>query len=90
VRQSKGTIRTYYPDIKTGERTEGAQLIGITPTALHMTGLPVRQDMDSTVLKELFKEESAPAQMAVEYEGVSPERKRVTDRVARLKMSDKI
>jgi hypothetical protein len=55
-----------------------------------MMGLPVPKDMDGRVLKEVFKEESEPAQRTVEYEEASPERKRVRDRVARLKISGEI
>ena len=88
--QLNGILIASGTDIKPGEKIEGARLIDITPTVLHMMGLPVPQDMDGRVLKELFKEESAAAQRVVEYEGGSPERKRVRDRVARLKMSDKI
>jgi arylsulfatase A-like enzyme len=87
---SKGTIRTYYPDIKTGEKTEGARLIDIAGTVLHMMGLPVPQDMDGRVLKELYKEESEPAQRKVKYQQVDTERERLERKIARLKKFGKI
>ena len=88
--QPDGILIAHGPHIKPGEKIEGARLFDIAPTILHMMALPVPQDMDGMVLKELFKEDSEPAQRAVEYEVVSTEQRRVRDRVARLKISDKI
>jgi len=88
--QVNGILIASGPDIKPGDKIEGARLIDIAPTVLHMMGLPVPQDMDGRVLDELFKEESEPAQKAVEYGEVNHERKRVRDRVARLKISGEI
>jgi predicted AlkP superfamily phosphohydrolase/phosphomutase len=88
--QLNGILIASGPDIKAGEKIEGARLIDVAPTVLHMMGLPVPKDMDGRVLKEVFKEESEPAQRTVEYEEASPERKRVRDRVARLKISGEI
>ncbi len=65
-------------------------IFDIAPTILHIMGLPVPDDMDGRVLKELFKEDSEPAQRAVEYKATSTERKRARDRVAHLKKSEKI
>lgn len=84
-------VIAYGPDIKPREKIEGAQLIDIAPTVLHnVTGIPVPEDTDGRVLKEILGKESEPAQRAVEYEAAGTERQKVRDRVARLKMSDKI
>jgi predicted AlkP superfamily phosphohydrolase/phosphomutase len=40
-----------------GRKIEGAQLIDIAPTILHLMGLPVPEDMDGRVLEELFEPE---------------------------------
>lgn len=49
------------PGIKAGERIHGADLLDITPTLLHLYGLPVGRDMDGKVLVNCFTEEQHPA-----------------------------
>ena len=88
--QVNGILIASGPDIKPGDKIEGARLIDVTPTVLHIMGLPVPQDMDGRVLNELFKGESEPAQRAVQYDEESHEREKVRDRVARLKKSGEI
>ena len=56
----------------------------ITPTALHMFGLPVARDMDGRVLAEIFKEDSPLAQSPVVYREVD-EAKRIKAKVTALK-----
>jgi arylsulfatase A-like enzyme len=48
IRQSEG-----------GVWLEGTQIVDIAPTALHLTGLPVPQDMDGRVLVEALRDEYA-------------------------------
>jgi len=62
----------------------------IAPTILHMFGLPVPEDMDGRVLKEIFKEGSEPARREVKYQQVDVERERVKDTIKRLKKSRKL
>jgi len=88
--QPNGIFIACGPRIKDGERAEGARLFDIAPTVLHIMGLPVPDDMDGTVLNELFKTESEPAQRAVEYRATGTEPERVRARVARLKIRGKI
>jgi predicted AlkP superfamily phosphohydrolase/phosphomutase len=38
-----------------GENISGARIADITPTVLYLLGLPVPEDMDGRVLKDLFK-----------------------------------
>lgn len=42
------------PGIKKDERLYGASLLDITPSILHIFGLPVGEDMDGRVLTEIF------------------------------------
>jgi len=86
VPESKGTVTPHSPDVKLGTKVKVVRLTEIAPTVLHLTGLPVPQDMDGRVLKELFKEQSEPAQSKTRYERVSTERKRVRDRVTGFKI----
>ncbi len=48
------------PGIKQGERIHGGTLLDITPTLLHLYGLPVGRDMDGKVLVNCFEEEQVP------------------------------
>jgi predicted AlkP superfamily phosphohydrolase/phosphomutase/tetratricopeptide (TPR) repeat protein len=45
------------PGIQKGERIYGASLLDITPTLLHLFGLPVGRDMDGKVLVNCFEGE---------------------------------
>ncbi len=49
------------PGIKKDERIYGVSLLDITPTILHLFGLPAGQDMDGRVLLEAFDDPSAVA-----------------------------
>jgi predicted AlkP superfamily phosphohydrolase/phosphomutase/tetratricopeptide (TPR) repeat protein len=48
------------PGIKQGERIHGATLLDITPTLLHLYGLPVGRDMDGKVLVNCFGDDQVP------------------------------
>jgi predicted AlkP superfamily phosphohydrolase/phosphomutase/tetratricopeptide (TPR) repeat protein len=45
------------PGIKRNEQIHGASLLDITPTLLHLYGLPVGRDMDGKVLLNCFEQE---------------------------------
>jgi len=49
------------PEIKESTEILGAKIIDLTPTLLHMFGIPVPRDMDGRILKEIFKEDSVSA-----------------------------
>jgi predicted AlkP superfamily phosphohydrolase/phosphomutase/tetratricopeptide (TPR) repeat protein len=49
------------PSIQKDERIYGATLLDITPTILHLFGLPVGMDMDGKVLLNIFNENEKPA-----------------------------
>jgi predicted AlkP superfamily phosphohydrolase/phosphomutase len=88
--QVKGILITSGPDVKPCEKIEGARLIDIAPTVLHMMGLPVPQDMDGRVLKEIFREDSEPAQRDVKYQQLDVERERVESKITNLKRLGRI
>lgn len=58
------------PDIKKGTEITGAKIIDITPTILHLFGIPIPRDMDGRVLREIFKENSDPAARKVRFSGL--------------------
>jgi predicted AlkP superfamily phosphohydrolase/phosphomutase len=47
------------PGVQPGARVEGARIIDLAPTVLHLLGVPVPADMDGRVLREIFAEGSA-------------------------------
>lgn len=53
------------PQIKESYSFEGAEIVDIAPTILHILGLPVPEDMNGKVLKELFQNGSELAQRGV-------------------------
>lgn len=46
------------PAIKKGDTIYGASLMDITPTLLHLFGLPVGKDMEGIVLNQIFNDEN--------------------------------
>lgn len=59
--RQNGMIIVRGPDVKVGEKLQGAQIIDLAPTILHIMGVPVPDDMDGRVLKDLFVADSALA-----------------------------
>ena len=80
-----GILLAYGPSIKDGAKIRGARIYDLTPTILHMFGLPVPDDMDGGVLKEFFDEGSEVAQREIRYRHVDTEEMRVKDKIRRLK-----
>jgi predicted AlkP superfamily phosphohydrolase/phosphomutase len=86
----EGIFFAYGPDIKhSGDKLAGLKIYDITPTVLHMFGLPVSDDMDGRVLSEIFKPDSEPAKRKVIYRETG-EKRRVKEKVGRLKDVGKI
>ena len=77
-------------DVKKGYEIKGAKIYDIAPTILHIFGIPIPNDMDGRVLKEIFLEDSEPAQREAKYLAVDGEREKVKDRIRRLKESGKL
>lgn len=64
-----GLFLAHGSDIKQGTTIEGARIIDLAPTILHMFGVPIPRDMDGRVLIEIFHEDSEMAQREIIYEG---------------------
>lgn len=54
----KGIFSIKGPDVKNNFKLNGAKLIDIAPTILHMFGTSIPQEMDGHVLTEIFREDS--------------------------------
>lgn len=65
-------------------KVNGVKETTYTSEVLGKLGLPVPDDMDGRVLKEIFREGSEPAQREVKYQKVDVERERVKDRIKKL------
>jgi len=63
-----GILMVYGPDIANGKRVKNAQIYDIAPTILHIFNIPVPNDMDGKVLKEVFKENSKPARRKITFQ----------------------
>ena len=50
-----GIFMAYGPDIRPGLRVEGAAIVDIAPTVLHLMGLPIPDDMDGRPLTEIVE-----------------------------------
>jgi len=86
----QGVFMAYGPRIKeSGEKLVNLRIYDITPTVLHMFGLPVSNDMDGRVLTEIFKKDSDLARRSVTYESAG-EKLRIKGKVTKLKETDTI
>lgn len=56
-----------------GKRIEGSCIYDITPTILHMLGIPIPDDLDGHVLKEIFPEGSEIRERSPQYRHYSLE-----------------
>jgi predicted AlkP superfamily phosphohydrolase/phosphomutase len=54
-------------DVSSGTVVDGADIVDIAPTILHLMGSAVPEDMDGKVLRQLFKPGSEPNERTVRY-----------------------
>lgn len=82
-----GIFIAYGPSIKkTGKEIQHIKIYDITPTVLHILGVPIPKDMDGRVLKEIFEKESELARKPVLYQEM--EEKRLARRKKGFKSED--
>ena len=84
-----GLFMAYGPSVKKGKKIENISILDLAPTILHLMNIPIPDDMDGRVLKEIFKENSEIANRPVIYRKVSEERK-IKDKISELKRLRKI
>jgi len=86
-----GIFIAYGKDIKdTGEYIGEVQIYDIAPTILHMYNIPIPEDMDGRVLKEIFREGSDPYMREVRYQKVDREKELISSKVRELKKFGKL
>ena len=56
-----GMLIAWGPGVRRAHTVEGAEIIDLAPTILHLLDVPVPEDMDGRVLTELFEGEPPPA-----------------------------
>jgi len=76
VRQSgthrdKGVFIAHGSNIKQGHKIKEAKIIDITPTLLHIFGVPIPKNIDGRVLKDIFKQESGPGKKKINFSETS-------------------
>jgi predicted AlkP superfamily phosphohydrolase/phosphomutase len=53
------------PGIRAGKRLNGAAIVDVAPTILHLLGVPVPKDMDGRPLVDMLEGEAAAAEVAI-------------------------
>lgn len=69
VHRLDGILIAYGPQIRPGIEVQGAHIIDVAPTILHLMGLPVPEEMDGRVLVELLASDryaQVPGVVAIE------------------------
>jgi len=86
-----GIFIAYGPDIKdTGEFIGEIQIYDIMPTVLHMYGIPIPEDVDGRVLKEIFREDSEFYRREPVYAKIDREMIIISERIKKLKKLGKL
>jgi len=85
----EGVFMAYGRDIESGKQLNGIQIYDVTPTILHIFGIPIPKDMDGRVLTEVFEEDSELARRPVVYQEVD-EHERVKKEIKKLKKRGRV
>jgi len=89
IHRENGIFIAYGLDIAKGREIYNAELIDITPTILYIMGIPIPDDMDGKVLKDIFEKNSNLAKKSVGYQKTR-RREILRARVRELKLKKRI
>lgn len=84
-----GIFLAYGPEIKKG-RIKGANIFDIAPTLLHMLNVPIPENMDGKILKEIFKDATEPAKREPRFLKISRLEKQTISKIEKLRRVSKI
>jgi predicted AlkP superfamily phosphohydrolase/phosphomutase len=84
-----GITLLFGPNIESNKKIEEAKIFDLAPTILHIFGLPIPEDMDGRVLKEIFRQGSEPAKRREIYQKVDEEEK-IREKIKHLRNSSRI
>jgi predicted AlkP superfamily phosphohydrolase/phosphomutase len=74
-----GIFLAYGPDINEGKKVTNAENIDVAPTVLHLLGIPIPEDMDGKVLRQIIRRESPLAAREITREKVKCQDSAKTD-----------
>ena len=89
VHKREGVFLACGPGIKRGVEIQGARIYDLAPTILHVLGAPMPRDMDGSVLREIFEQDSVLARRDTEYQEAD-ETARIAKKIRDLKTGGKI
>ena len=70
--RKNGIFLAYGPSFNQGNTIDSAKILDIAPTILHMFGMPIPDDMDGNVLKDVMKEEFINQNKIIYCRGETP------------------
>jgi predicted AlkP superfamily phosphohydrolase/phosphomutase len=86
-----GLFMAYGPNIKRGGRINNVSILDLAPTILHLMNIPIADDMDGRVLREIFARDSEPARRKVKLmPAARDEAARVKQRLKALRKRTRI
>ena len=71
-----GIFLAYGPDIRVGKEVKTLKIVDLAPTILHLMGVPIPNDVDGRVLREIFRERSKASERTMQYQDAFEEKKR--------------
>ena len=63
--RDEGIFLAEGPGVRASEELQGARIIDVAPTILHLLGVPVPEDMDGRVLTEMFDADAVSTDVAI-------------------------
>lgn len=86
----RGIFLSRGPDVRKGKIVEGARIYDIAPTILHMLSSKTPSELDGRVLTEIFLEDSEIAKRKIRKAASEIEKRRISEKIKKLKEERKI